>query len=145
MNYVLPTVMRLLPCAVGACICVTIFGCGKEKPPITTVTGIVTFENKPLPDRAVVHFMSEDGFGSSCEVQPDGTFTMGSEYGVGIPFRSYHVSIAPPVQTPRKDEKKPRFPEYHYIPRRYRDFATSDLSAVITADGDNHFHFNMTK
>mgnify|MGYP000558696834 CR=1 FL=1 len=127
------------------CMLLTILGCGKSKPPIAPVTGTVTFENKPLPDRAIIHFMSDEGFGSSCELQPDGTFKMGSEYGIGIPLGSYRVSIAPPVPTPRKDEKRPLFSDYYYIPRKYRDFATNDFSAVITADGSNEFHFNMTK
>lgn len=129
----------------GVCLVLGLLGCGKSKPPIAQVTGTVTFEGKALPDRAIIHFMSDEGFGSSCELQPDGTFKMGSEYGIGIPLGSYRVSITPPVPTPRKDEKKPRFPDYYYIPRKYRDFATNDFSAVITANGSNEFHFNMTK
>jgi len=119
-------------------------GCGKKTPPIAPVTGAVTFQGKPLPGRAVIHFTTEEGFGSSCELQPDGTFLLGSEYGKGIPPGKYLVSIAPPIPSPL-DTKAPVQPNYEYIPKKYRDFPTSNFSAEVIADGSNHFTFDMKR
>ncbi len=128
----------------GAIVALAIAGCGKQAPPIAPVTGKVTYEGKPLPGRAVIHFMSEGGFGSSCELQPDGTFRLGSEYGKGILPGNYKVSIAPPIPSPL-DTKAAVQPTYYYIPQKYRDFGTSDLTAEITADGTNDFPFDMKR
>lgn len=136
------TAIHLVSLGAGAIVALAIAGCGKKAPPIAPVTGKVTYEGKPLPGRAVIHFMSDAGFGSSCEVQPDGTFLLGSEYGKGIPLGKYKVSIMPPIPSPL-DTKADVHPNYYFIPRKYRDFGTNDFSAEITADGANKFTFDM--
>jgi hypothetical protein len=130
----------------GACalLVIAIAGCGKKTPPIAPVTGTVTFEGKRLPDRALIHFASESGFASRNEVQPDGTFLLGCEYGKGIPPGKYLVSISPPIPSPA-DIKDPVDPKYEYIPKRYRDFPTSGFSAEVVAGAKNDFHFNMKR
>jgi len=129
----------------GACalLVLAVSGCGKKPPPIAPVTGTVTFEGKPLPGRAMIHFASESGFASSNELQPDGTFLLGSEHGKGIPPGKYLVSIAPPIPSPL-EVKAPVQPNYEYIPQRYRDFPTSGFTAEVVADGTNDFEFDMT-
>lgn len=127
-----------------ALLLLAVAGCGKKVPPIAPVTGAVTFQGKPLPGRAVIHFTTEQGFGSSCELQPDGTFLLGSEYGKGIPPGKYLVSIAPPIPSPM-DTKLPVQPNYEYIPKMYRDFPTSGFSAEVLADKPNNFTFDMKR
>lgn len=108
-------------------------GCGAKGPPPVAVSGNVSFEGKPVT-QGIVLFMSEQGFGSSAEINSRGNYALRSQYGKGIPAGTYRVIVTPLPEVvsesdvPSPSAKNDTHPE---IPKKYRDFATSGLEVSL--------------
>ncbi|MGI9428414.1 MAG: carboxypeptidase-like regulatory domain-containing protein [Bythopirellula sp.] len=121
-------------------------GCSDEAPNIAPVTGKLTLNGKTLPGPAMISFTSkETDFGANYAVNSDGTFSLGSEWGAGIPLGNYRVSITPPLPDPRASKGKQGAPDTSYIPRKYRDPYESGFEAVVTEDRADSYEFDMKK
>ena len=118
----------------GACLSLMVIGCGpteKPEPPKSKVTGTVKFKGQPVKEGSVVFENKELGYVASGTIK-DGAFTVPV-----IPIAKYKVFISPPQAPPSSDPGKPNPPpDPADIPKNYREYATSDLSADIKA-GDN--------
>lgn len=132
-------------------------GCGGEKPPETaSVTGTVTYNNKPV-EGANVSFLVE---GAPIAV---GTTDAEGKYSIpNVPVGSAKVSVskyanqpspaAPSGQLTPEDmikmsnpQKKPTPPKSE-IPEKYADPATSQLTAEVSKDETaNNFDFELKK
>ncbi len=125
------------------CFVIAFCGCGgaDNAPPIAPVSGRVTFQGQPVAP-GVVNFASEAGFAASANLDSDGKFRLVSQYGSGIPHGTYKVTIAPPPPAMGEGENPVAPPDDPKIPKKYRDFATTDLKADIT-DGSKEFSFDL--
>lgn len=106
-------------------------------------SGIVTFQDKPVTAGEVL-FDNGQGIARMASLGPDGSYTILSADGVGLPVGSYKVAIQPPRLEhplgPINEPPKPRiFPN---IPDRYRDVSTSGLTADVKSGGAP-LNFNM--
>lgn len=121
-------------------------GCSNSTPTIAPVTGKLTHNGGQLPGPAVISFRSKDTeFGAKYAVNSDGTFTLGSEWGAGIPPGTYMVAIQPPLPDPRASKERQVPTDTSYIPIKYRRPHTSGFEAVVTEDGGGPFEFDIKK
>lgn len=125
-------------------IVLSVAGCFQSGPPISEVSGKVSFQGEPVTE-GIVNFVSESGFGVRATLNNDGSYRLRSHHGNGIPLDTYKVSIAPPRFDPVPadlSKPPPRQPEYPNIPQRYRSLQSSGLVAQVGAEA-NVFDFDM--
>jgi hypothetical protein len=110
-------------------------GCGKA-PPLTTVSGQVTFQGKPVA-RGEVCFASDTGFAINAAIGSDGMYEVRrSHLGGGIPPGTYKVMVAaPPAEFSESDVVTVPVPECPDIPAKYRQFSTSGLTITLDQPG----------
>lgn len=117
--------------SLAACLSLLIAsGCYRNSTPITGVTGTVSINGEPLT-QGVVGFMTEDGFGSSTRVNPDGTYLMRSHLGKGIPHGVYMVTVSPSeemLEGPDSPQKRELLSKY---PEKYQQFETTPLRCEV--------------
>ena len=131
-----------------SCVVATI-GCGgaSDAPETVAVTGVVTYQGKPMPKLAV-GFIPEAGMLANGTTDDDGRFDMTtSAAGDGAIPGSYKVSINFVPETPPEmpgfpgSENAPTSP----IPTKYADVTTSGLTATVDSDSSkNDFKFELT-
>lgn len=110
-------------------VCV-LAGCGSSTKPVRAVSGTVKLDGKPLTDGSI-NFISAAGFSASSKIK-DGSFSISnSQFGGGIPLGDYQVAVegAPPPDPLTKPTQAASTPME--IPRKYRDPATSGLTAKV--------------
>ncbi len=127
-----------LACCMLLAAVVSIGGCGSRGVPVARVSGRVTFRGEPVALGEVI-FLSDAGYGSSSPLNEDGTFTLVSEHGRGIPLGEYAVAITPPDPDEFPD---PDGMKFRNIPEKYRHFGSSGLTAVVES-GSNVFEFHL--
>lgn len=131
---------RMLPLLIGLLLAVVSAGCGPDGKATVEVTGKVTFKGAPVTEGQVT-FLAEDGYSATAELDSSGKFTIET-----LQVGKYTVSVNPPALTeaPSEDPSKMGKPkQYKNIPQGYRNETTSDLTAEVTADGENNFTFDM--
>jgi hypothetical protein len=121
-----PTLPRFS--VLGSCFALALLttGCGGGNPAITrTVSGLVTFKDKPLQGGEVVFFGGKDGKEASpaALIDDEGKYTVANP-----PVGDVKIVIHPP--TPSSDPHKPR-PKVD-LPKRYLDPKLSQLSYTVT-------------
>lgn len=105
-------------------------GCGTAKQPLQSVSGKVTLDGKPVTE-GIVNFVSAGGFAASSTIK-DGSFSISrSQFGNGIPLGDYKVAVesAPPPDPLAKSPSAAVSPVK--IPHKYRDPASSGLTAKV--------------
>ena len=138
-------------------------GCGRRATEyrfeVHPVSGTVQYGGKPLPG-AIVRFHPKDPAAVTVpadqegppvllttETNPDGTFTMSTyEADDGIPAGDYTVTVAVGLkdETSVEDSDGPqRAPRKPAPGRRYRDPATSPLTATVKPGEANRFAFEL--
>ena len=135
---------RILFCCIVAAI-----GCGGvgDAPKTVAVTGIVTYQGKPMPNLSV-GFIPETGMLASGITDAEGRFDMTtSAPGDGAIPGLHKVAINfVPEQVPEMPgfpgtENAPESP----IPTKYADVSTSGLTATVDQDSSkNDFTFDLT-
>lgn len=132
-------------------LAITVFfaGCSQGyKPPETVpVTGIVTYQGKPIP-KVSIAFIPEKGMLASGKTDDKGRFSlMTNRPGDGAMVGSYKVSISfVPDEIPEMQgltdgpPKKPDSP----IPEKYGSPQTSGLTAAVVKNEKNDFTFELT-
>jgi len=109
-------------------------GCSNsDHPPLGRISGKVRLANGNPLKLGVVKFASDEGFGASSPIDSTGSYSLHSQYGVGIPVGTYKIAVTPPdkeedSETPVRRMTKEAFPE---IPMKYREFSSSGLEITI--------------
>jgi hypothetical protein len=114
-------------------------GCGKSGPPLATVRGKVTLNDKPVT-AGIVTFQSEDGLENvQGSLDSEGNYELKTFNAAGIPPGKYKVSLkpaAPNLTTPplADDGQRHPTPIDKTIPVKYYDAATSGLTHEVTLE-----------
>lgn len=134
-------VFRQFSLFAGMAVMMIAGGCGSSDAwPTATVSGAVTFEGQPVTEGQIEFFSPERGVGASAVLDSSGGFTIEQPVDVG----SYKVMVKPPsMPAPKMGEPPPKMKEYQSIPYRYRDEASTDLTAEVREDEENKFTFDM--
>jgi hypothetical protein len=120
---------RLGPVAVAACAALA--GCSKGPPEITTLSGRVTIDGKPVKAGVVNVMSADDVVRTGGEIGPDGTYRI-----VGAPVGPVRLSVSTEefrvVQPEPGSPPKPRpNPRYVATPGRYERFDTAGLATTV--------------
>jgi hypothetical protein len=128
---------------------VTVIGCGgaSDAPTTAAVTGVVTYQGKPMPNLSVA-FIPEAGMLATGTTDADGRFEMTtSAPGDGAVPGMHKVAINFVPETP---PEMPGFPgsenvQPSPIPLTYADVTTSGLTVTVDSDSSkNDFKFDLT-
>jgi hypothetical protein len=133
--------------AISAAGCFLLGGCfGDETgPTIAPVSGAVTFDGQPVESGRITFAEEEQGLLFSTDIK-NGSYTVRTRHGAGMPLGDYQVKITPPPPDAPANPASPAevgpTPDAPDIPEKYRDFSTSGLTAEVKA-GSNTFDFEM--
>jgi hypothetical protein len=127
--------------AVSTLLIATAWGCGSapEHPETFPVQGKVTYKGQPVP-KGTVTFQSDGGQTATGEIQPDGTYRLGTfAAGDGAVAGHHKVMIiandADPTLMPGSS---PGYkPPKDLVPAKYSKLETSGLEAVVEKDKAN--------
>ncbi|MBA2112911.1 hypothetical protein [Bremerella alba] len=131
--------------SIGLMLCSGCFGQkGLETAP---VTGIVTYNGKPLP-YGRVSFRPPAGSPATGEIQSDGRFSL-STYGNGdgAIVGTHQVSVTATevdagVMAATAANTEMTVPK-SMIPKKYTSFSTSELTAEVVSSGKNQFALEL--
>jgi hypothetical protein len=121
----------------SATLAVLIVGCAGEKHPETLpVQGKVTYAGKPVP-AGTITFQSDSGQAAVGEIQPDGSYRLGSfAKDDGAVLGHHRVMIVANTADPTKiPGSSPGYvPPKDLVPRKYSQLETSGLEAEVSKD-----------
>lgn len=128
-----------------AAIGLTLSGCGNGRPETYSVTGMVTYQGKPV-EGASVMFMPKAARPASAITDAQGGFALRSfTENDGAVAGEQAVCIAKNRVVPGKAGDPPgKINAVPVLPVRYGTPTTSPLKATITAGGPNEFRFDLT-
>lgn len=123
-------------------------GCfGQKGLETAPVTGVVTYNGKPLP-YGRVSFRPQAGSPATGTIQSDGSFSL-STYGSGdgaivgmhqVSITATEADAGTMAETAANTEMA--VPK-SMIPKKYTSFSTSDLTAEVVSDGENQFTLEL--
>lgn len=125
--------------AIGLCGC----GGGSDSPPLGTVSGVVTLDDKPLAN-AEVTFQPEKGRASVGQTDSDGNYTLaytGSANGALIGSHRVVITSAVEAFSDESGEGKDREARPEILPPKYNSQTT--LDAEVKA-GANSIDFQLS-
>jgi hypothetical protein len=113
-------------------------GCGSqsEHPETVPVQGKVIFNGQPVP-RGTITFQPDDGQTATGEIQPDGTYRLGTfaEKDGAVPGHHKVMIIANDADPTKMPGSSPGYkPPKDLIPKKYSQLETSGLEATVTKD-----------
>lgn len=123
-------------------------GGGSDGPETVPATGIVTMNDSPIEGASVVFTSEDGGLVATGTTDSEGEFKLVTGSGQGAVVGKHTVSIThmgavsesnDPSQMAKMNSKK------NPVPKKYADATTSQLTAEVTADGENHFPFDLKK
>lgn len=112
-------------------------GCGDAGPPTYPVSGVVSYQGKPLP-AGVILFRPKQGPATSAEIGPDGRYALTAVEGS---HAVQVVSLDLPPGSENNDELLAG--ARSYIPTKYNRFQTSGLQATVEAKDENNIDFPL--
>ena len=126
-------------------------GCGSDRPEMAPVTGTVLLNGQPVIEAGVT-FMPSAGRPATGQSDEAGRFELTTfNSGDGAVLGQHVVTITKTetreVTYPdggREPVEKIVRPPGRLVPPRYSDPGQSNLSATVTADGENDFTFELT-
>ena len=113
-------------------------GCGPQGNPRGTVSGVVTYKDKPVTEGQVIFSAPERGQGASANLDATGTYSIPE----GVEVGEYKVLVTPPPSNVAAGGPKTAPKVYINLPEQYRNEATSDLEANVV-EGENTFNFDL--
>lgn len=139
----------------GACVAIlaiTAVACGPSHPPVLPISGMVTLDGQPVESGKLTFETPGQrpatGVIRNGEIVEMTTF----EFNDGAPPGNHSVAVfvvkenynyvAP--DNPGAASGSASMQVTSLIPKRYNDPATSDLTADVTYDGENHFEFALS-
>jgi hypothetical protein len=114
-------------------VLLTIAGCGDGT---HSVSGTVTFEGKPVSTGSITFEAADGGPGVASSGIKDGKYELRSKAGK----KKVVITAFRPKPGAEKD---PQPPTEEYIPEKYN--TKSELTAEVTAGGENRFNFDLKK
>lgn len=132
-------------------ISLLVAGCGPAAAPTGTVSGVITFQGKPVTAGTVTFRNDDKGLVASMPLGADGRYQLRFAGGLQIPVGAYDVTISPPEpHVPTAGELasgdaagKTSVPHASPdIPQKYRSPKTSGLTFEVNA-GENTFDLDM--
>jgi hypothetical protein len=134
--------------ALSSVVVASAIGCGNRE--MGRVSGILTYEGKPVPD-AVVKFTARSRPTAVGRTDAAGRYTLttfrkgdgaygGSHRIVVIPWMEAWIELADDAQTGRKPPPVLPRPD---IPEKYRGLETTPLKAEVVAGRENAFPLEM--
>jgi hypothetical protein len=126
-------------------ICLTLTaGCGSGRPKCVAVSGVVTYQGKPV-EGATVIFMPPKSRPATGFTDAQGRFTLQTfSAGDGGVLGEHVVCITKTVIDPNAANKSPYSKTKSVLPARYGTPLKSPLKATVTGEGPNDFHFDLT-
>jgi hypothetical protein len=124
-------------CALFAVACL-LAGCGDGQA-TTTVQGKLTFKGKPITYGLINFKPTSGGKLLGGGIQPDGT------YQYELPPGDYQVRIesGAPATVEGEAATAPATPSGPQVPSKFANYATSGLTATVTADGEQTIDFSL--
>ncbi len=124
-------------------LALTLVGCGAGEAK-GRIAGRVTFQGQPVSEGIVVFRGAEKSVHITAELRSDGSYTVATAKGVGLPPGTYQVCVCPPaIHVPTTvGGAAPKIKQYPNIPAKYRDIKTSGLTLTVEL-GDNPFDIAM--
>jgi hypothetical protein len=118
-------------------------GCSRGDRPVARVSGVVTYNGKPLTTGTVMFVPIESGPPAYGKIEPDGRYKLSTySSGDGAVIGKHAVMITALEQlTPEEAANPLRSPKL-LIPMKYNDTKTSGLTAEVTSD-DNMIDFPL--
>lgn len=143
-------------CSVAALLALVLLvvgGCSRDRrPPLPKtfpVTGIVSFDGKPLSGATVMfNPTAGDGHGSIALTDATGRYKLTTfKPGDGVVPGDYKVAITKiELGGSRSDSPTAVAPDpKNVLPAKYADDSTSGITAIVEAKPDNVFDFALTK
>ena len=133
-------------------VSVLIAGCGVSGPPTAPVSGVVTYEGKPVQYAKVMFFPQgiPDALTGFAQTDAEGRFTeviSGTKKGafVGHNFVTITEEWPPDVEIPESPDGMQKEPPRGPWDQKYRDSTDPALKVDIVADGDNYFEFEISE
>lgn len=131
-----------------AAFCIGCGGKGEELPKVFPVSGVVTFNGKPI-EGAFVTFSPNDKNVRTAAGQTDaeGKFKLTTfKIGDGCTPGRMTVTIAKIESPTEPDPKTGKIPPMRsHLPIRYSERENSGLEATVEAKPENHFEFKLEK
>jgi hypothetical protein len=133
----------------GYCLLLAILtaGCNQSGIDLAPVSGVVTFEGKPVVDAGVRFVPTESSKGppASGATDEEGRFTLMTANQEGAVVGEHRVAIAKTdvVAIPQR-HGLPLYKITERLPKKYSNYTTSDI-AVTVKDDDNMFTFDLTE
>ena len=138
--------MRYSVCVLLACTLAPLVfaGCGGSSTPKTyPVTGVVTFQGRPLPD-AVVMFFAEGGRSATGATNAQGEFTLTTFVpGDGALSGPKKVALGEPAVEPKEGDYSVPEPKPPRFPVRYTDPNQSGLQFEVKPGEENKFTIEL--
>ncbi len=149
---------RIVGCAVCLAFLIGFSGCapaGADHPDTASVTGTVTYNGEAV-EGATVSFSPAEagGQGAIGKTDAQGSFTVQTQWGaegavpgsykVSITKSEGHVTSDEDMETAQIGEDAAAAPVADALPAKYGSAGTSELTADVTADGENNFTFELT-
>ena len=119
-------------------------GCDDGRPERAPVSGIVTYQGKPV-EGARVTFYCPGARPASASTDADGRFTLWTyDPADGAVAGTHAVTVVKTKPVEGVDLTDPGRMVDHLLPMRYNNPDTSPLTAEVTFDGENDFRFDLT-
>jgi hypothetical protein len=125
---------------------IVLAGCNSSGLNLASVEGVVTLDDKPVPEAAGLFLPDDPAMGppASGTTDAEGRFTLNTVNWPGAPVGSHKVAIS-------RDETKiipqrrgfPLYKTTYLIPPKYADTQSSGLVANVT-DGENTLNFSLS-
>jgi hypothetical protein len=118
-------------------------GCADHRPPRGKVSGIVTYQSKPVPTGTVTFFPKAGGPTAQGDIGPDGRYELTTfDPGDGAVLGSHSVMIEAWRLLPTDPTKDGMPNGVMILPPKYSNPSTSGLTAEVQA-GENTIHFTI--
>lgn len=135
------------------CLLLAWAGCGEQGPAVAPVSGVVTYQGKPVQYARVMFFPqnvpgAQTGF---AQTDAQGRFsevlTGGTQSGavVGSHFVTVTEGWPPAQEVPKDASGMQRTPPRGPWDQKYRDSSNPALKVEVVGGQDNHFDFELSK
>ena len=118
-------------------------GCGGDGTPVGEVSGMVTFQSKPVGEGRVTFQNTKTGAADEALLNSNGTYALARPLPVG----EYKVMVTPLIVRRQVDGKGPVVGEEKpapNIPQKYRTIGETTLTATVK-EGKNDLNFDMKR
>jgi len=122
-------------------------GCGSSTPPLTSVTGTVSYQGQPLNTGTIV-FTPDSAKGaegpiSTGKIMADGSFSLTTGNAVGAAPGWHRITVVSISEASASIPGQRFTVPVSLIPVKYRNPESSDLTREVKNSAKNVFHLNL--